>query len=108
MYTGTKMFGFMLTSLGGKGYNKDMAITKTTWRKQIEKVTFGEPLIACTLSDKELDVEFDPGFGFPLGQPFTAWTETRVLFPICYDGAEWVGSVPRDPSSERTEHQGGY
>ena len=83
-------------------------MSMSTWRGLIETATKGEPLIACTLSDEELDVEFDSGFGLPNGQPFTAWTETRVLFPICYDGAEWVGSVARDPSPESTEHQGGY
>ena len=30
-----------------------------------------------------------------------------VYFPICYDGAEWVGHAPRNPCDIAMEHQGG-
>jgi hypothetical protein len=30
-----------------------------------------------------------------------------VYFPACYDGAEWVGSVSRNPDGKATRHQGG-
>ena len=43
----------------------------------------------------------------PVPAPFTAWTETRVFFPIVYDGSEWCGSAPRHPCNEAMEHQGG-
>ncbi len=49
----------------------------------------------------------DTGHGGEQGQPFTVWTERRVYFPLCYDGAEWVGSAPRDPCDEALRHQGG-
>lgn len=60
-----------------------------------------------TLSDEELIKDFDDGFGRTQGVPFTAWGERYVYFPVCYDGAEWVGSAPRNPCDEKTEHQGG-
>lgn len=80
----------------------------TTWRKLIYEVLeeIKEPIISTTLSESELDTEFDPSYGLYEGTPFTAWTENWVLFPIGYDGAEWVGCVPRHPNGFKTEHQG--
>ena len=63
--------------------------------------------IKCTLSEAELKVNFDTGYGGTEGQPFTAWGKNYVYFPICYDGAEWVGSAPRNPCDISLEHQGG-
>ena len=80
-----------------------------TWRELIdeEAQNHGEAIIACTLSDKELDVPFYDGFGSSEGASFTAWSASRVFFPVVYDGAEWVASVPRNPCSEATTHVGG-
>lgn len=80
---------------------------KTTWRAEIAKEAGSEPLIACTLTDEELDRPFDAGYGGSEGKPFTAWTETRVIFPAVYDGSEWAASAPRNPCEEATEHVGG-
>ena len=66
-----------------------------------------DDLVDSTLTDEELDVQFDNGFGGPKGKPFTVWTERRVYFPVVYDGAEWVASVSRDPDGQPTEHVGG-
>jgi hypothetical protein len=60
-----------------------------------------------TLTDEELIAEFYDGFGGTEGVPFTAWGEKFVYFPIRYDGAEWVGSAPRNPCEIKCEHQGG-
>ncbi len=84
----------------------------TTWRKAISEAMVGhgetiEDIIHCTLSPEELDVEFDDGYGGSEGKPFTAWTKSRVYFPVVYDGAEWAASVPRDPCDESVEHIGG-
>lgn len=82
----------------------------TTWRKEIADHLEnypGEEVIACTLSEDELDVKFDSGYGGTYGEHFTVWTQNRVLFPVVYDGAEWVGSVPRNPCDEKTGHWGG-
>lgn len=81
----------------------------TTWKilidEELEKI--GEKLISCTLTEEELNTYFDPDYGGTEGKPFTAWTENWVLFPICYDGAEWVGKAPRNPCDIKMEHQGG-
>jgi len=60
-----------------------------------------------TLSDEEMEAEFDPDYGGTNGGPFTIWTRKTVYFPLCYDGAEWVGSVARHPDGVPTSHQGG-
>lgn len=64
-------------------------------------------MISCTLLPTELLKSFDDGYGGTRGVPFTAWTENRVYFPVCYDGAEWVGSAPRNICEEHTPHMGG-
>jgi hypothetical protein len=79
----------------------------TTWRKEIKAAADDDEIIACTLTEEEMDIEFDGSFGTSKGKPFTAWSETRVYFPVVYDGAEWVGSAPRNPCGEATKHQGG-
>lgn len=66
-----------------------------------------DDVIQCTLLDKELDEQFDSGFGGVEGKPFTLWTVKRVYFPVCYDGAEWVSSVSRIPDYKPTNHVGG-
>lgn len=66
-----------------------------------------ENLVHSTLSEEELDVRFDSGWGLAKGLPFTLWTKDWVYFPIVYDGREWCGSVPRNPCDTVTEHQGG-
>lgn len=63
--------------------------------------------LVCTLTDDELDEKFDGGFGGSEGKPFTAWTKDFVYFPVVYDGAEWVGSVPRNPCNIASCHKGG-
>jgi hypothetical protein len=83
-----------------------------SWKTTLEGVMacHGETLQdleAITLTDDELAAEFDSGYGGTEGKPFTAWSTKRVYFPICYDGAEWVGSVSRHPDGKPTEHQGG-
>ncbi len=83
----------------------------TTWREQISRELRNskeswEDIESITLTDKELDRQFDAGYGATCGEPFTAWTKNRVYFPVCYDGAEWVASVARNPDKKPTEHIG--
>ena len=54
-----------------------------------------------------LTVPFDAGFGIAEGPRFTAWGRDRVYFPAQYDGAEFIGSVSRNPNKEATDHVGG-
>lgn len=77
------------------------------WRELINSALGDDKLIACTLSNEELDIKFDSGYGGSEGKPFTAWSETRVYFPIVYNGSEWVESAPRNPCDEATKHFGG-
>jgi hypothetical protein len=84
----------------------------STWRQLItERLSdFSEDwldVVACTLDDAGLDLEFDDGFGNEEGSTFTVWTATRVYFPATYDGNEWVASVSRHPDGKPTEHVGG-
>lgn len=84
-----------------------------TWRKLITaemelRHDCWEEVVACTLSNEELDVEFNAGYkGDTLGKPFTLWTHTRVYYPVTYDGSEWVDSVSRHPCAEGAGHSGG-
>lgn len=63
--------------------------------------------MVCTLSEERLHRKFHSGFGSHEGDPFTAWGEKYVYFPVVYDGSEWVGRAPRNPCDEATEHVGG-
>ena len=81
---------------------------KTEWPPgSVQFVDGWENVVKCTLTEAELDVPFDSGYGGSRGKPFTLWTKTRVYFPVVYDGAEWVSSVPRDPCDAPTLHVGG-
>ncbi|MEM9263964.1 MAG: hypothetical protein AAGA46_00395 [Cyanobacteria bacterium P01_F01_bin.13] len=63
-----------------------------------------EDIVSTTLTEQDLDREFDDSYGGAEGCPFTLWTHKRVYFPTEYDGAEGVKSAPRNPSNEKTEH----
>ena len=88
----------------------------STWRELItsaleEKDETWKDVEYCTLTEEQLDKEFDSGYGCSLGTPFTMWTKNRVYFPAVYDENEWVASVPRNPNgsdSEETCHVGGH
>lgn len=87
-------------------------MSKTTWRDLIghalkENGETWKDIVSITLDDRDLNRKFDNGYGAEQGKPFTAWTKDRVYFPICYDGAEWCGSVSRTPDGMPTQHQGG-
>ena len=85
---------------------------KTNWREMIigefiENNDSFANIESSTMTDQEMNEEFDNGYGGTEGKPFTLWTKEFVYFPICYDGAEWVGSVSRNPNGRPTEHKGG-
>lgn len=101
-------------------------MSNATWRKMItehmsERGESWDDVQHMVLKNKELyydegtdhrppaslDAEFDSGYGGADGCHFTLWTKRRVYFPVQYDGAEWVASVPRDPCNEATSHVGG-
>lgn len=83
-----------------------------TWRELITEAMkdYGHSwsdVVSLTLSDEDLDRKFDCGYGGVEGVPFTVWTADRVYFPRCYDGAEGVASVARNPDGKPTQHVGG-
>lgn len=61
----------------------------------------------CTLTEAELDAEFDDGWGSSEGKRFTAWGQKYVYFPVVYDGSESIGYAPRNPCDEAMLHWGG-
>ena len=81
----------------------------TNWRTMIANAMKGNgdggPIVFCSLTEDELDKEFDSSYGVVEGQPFVAFTPTRVYFPLQYDGMERVGSAPRNPPAAPLEHQ---
>jgi hypothetical protein len=84
----------------------------TTWKELLvhEMRNRGETpndIVSNTMSEDEMNEEFDSGFGGVEGIPFTVWTKNTVYIPGCYDGAEFVISASRNPDGKPTEHQGG-
>jgi hypothetical protein len=86
---------------------------KTTWRIELNealednKETW-EDIVSNTMTNEQMDKEFDPGWGVPEGCEFTVWTNNFVYFPLCYDGSESVGCVSRNPDDKPTNHLGGW
>ena len=81
------------------------------WREMIaeemeERGESWDDAVYSTLTSEQLNREFDTGYGGTEGNPFTVWTASRVYFPVCYDGAEWCGSVARNPDGHATAHLG--
>jgi len=85
----------------------------TSWRKELKKVMSEnsddlDNMVTIHPSDLDLDREFDAGYGGSEGKPFYLWTKKYVYFPIVHDGAEWIGYVPRNPSTaDKPSHYGG-
>jgi hypothetical protein len=88
-------------------------VTITNWKTLIsEEMTnqneSWDDLCGNTLTEEEMCRRFDHGHkAEPEGIPFTLWTRFRVYFPLVYDGAEWVGSVPRHTCMQKIKHLGG-
>lgn len=58
--------------------------------------------------DPSWNREFDNGHGIEEGDHFIVWTKNYIYFPVCYDGGEWVESIPRNPIRDYVqEHIGG-
>lgn len=91
----------------------------TNWKIELEKMLGDEELLKINIAGdmyypemlndafKRLEREFDDGFGGNEGEPFWAWTKTKVYFCTVYDGAEWIDSIPRNPQFGEPTHIGG-
>lgn len=88
-----------------------MSSDQTTWRTELatamEQAGDTGPVVAYAPSEASFDIPFDSGYGDSEGPDVLAWTETRVYFPVVYDGAEWIESAPRNPRPEGQGHVGG-
>ena len=84
---------------------------KTTWNELLtearELAKDQTAIVAVAPEGVDLNKRFDNGYGGEEGEPFCAWSETHIYFPICYDGSEWVGAAPRNPCDYGLGHQGG-
>ncbi len=87
----------------------------TTWNKvladflkeQDDEAT--DVIVAKAPADEKVwDEEFSAGYGGPEGAHILAWSAQWVYFPVCYDGAEWMGRAPRHPRAKGQEHVGGW
>lgn len=54
-----------------------------------------------------LDYAYDAGYGAPDCHAVWAWTASRVLFVVQYDGSTGVQWVPRNPTSGDPDMPGG-
>lgn len=82
---------------------------RITWRKAFAAERGGDltPVVAVAPGEATLDIGFYSGYGISEGPNILIWTEERVYFPVVYDGAEWMGSAPRNPAPEGQPHVGG-
>lgn len=60
---------------------------------------YGE-VLAWEAARPMLDYGYDTGYGGVDCDAIWAWTETRVLFVGCYDGASWIQAAPRNPGTD--------
>ena len=83
----------------------------TTWRQLFDEArsdaSDASLVVQVAPNEAVLDVEFDDDYGISEGPAVLVWTEDRVYFPVVYDGSEWLGSAPRNPTTEGQEHVGG-
>lgn len=71
----------------------------TSWRKLLaeEAAMMNDPITVCTISDAELDREFEHSHSGPFGTSFVAWSKLRVYYSGEYDGLDIVESNYRGP-----------
>jgi hypothetical protein len=76
----------------------------TTWQALLDDARKDakdeSPVVSVAPNPDALEVRFDDGYGSPMGGHVLIWTEERVYFPVVYDGAEWLGSAPRNPATQ--------
>lgn len=83
----------------------------STWREMLaEAMGIANdvgPVVAYAPDAAAFDVAFDNSYGTTNGPSVLAWTEKNVYFPAVYDGAEWIESAPRNPTTKGQYHCGG-
>ena len=82
-------------------------MAKTSWAEQFVSMGVEIDELTTTMTDEQMNVQFNDGYGGSEGCAFTAWNDEYVFFPIVYDGSEWIGRAPRNPCDKAMSHQGG-
>lgn len=80
-----------------------------TWRDELQGEMASNqdqgPVIAFAPDESSFDVKIE---NRDSESPHVlAWTEMFVYFPVTCDGAEWLGSAPRNPTPYGQTHVGG-
>ena len=56
---------------------------------------------------KELDYEFDSGYGTYEGAEIYVWCKDCIIISVSYDGSAWYECVPRNPKNTEVNIYGG-
>lgn len=56
---------------------------------------------------KELDFDFDCGYGGKEGYNLFVWTKNKVIIKSVYDGSEVYHAIPRNPEAVMPDNYGG-
>uniref|UniRef100_A0A6H1ZP89 Uncharacterized protein n=1 Tax=viral metagenome TaxID=1070528 RepID=A0A6H1ZP89_9ZZZZ len=68
---------------------------------------YRDTLIDWTIAKNFLDYEYSTGYGGAECHAIYAWTPTRVLFVVQYDGSTKIKSISRNPVGGTPEIPGG-
>jgi len=88
--------------------NKNKICYPINWDGLIEDCAGSDKIIRCTLNAEDSSEYFDSGSSYIEGEPFTAWSDKYVYFPIVSNGIEAVGRTLRSPCNIATEHLGNF
>ncbi len=69
----------------------------TNWKAILKKKCAGDTIIACTLSNTELNLEFDNRLGHTNSVQFNAWSKNYVYSSDDYDRTNRIVRAPRNP-----------
>lgn len=78
----------------------------TTWRKMFEATYPDLDLSKLVFNPRDIDLdrEFNDGYGCIEGQPFYAYSDTKIYYCWEYDGSEGIGNIPRHPDDTKPTH----
>lgn len=79
-----------------------MTIREGIGEKMMENGETWSDVKTSTISNKDLDTEFENSYGMPSCNSFMVWTKKNVYFPVCYDGYIIFSSVPRNPDKKKS------
>lgn len=80
-------------------------MSDTSWRELLEEARQAAADESAIVAYAPDEASFDVHLSRRLD--VLAWSTRRVYFPVVYDGAEWIGSAPRNPVTEGQPPVGG-